>query len=507
METETTKTRPLPGPVTLVCAWFLLFGLTLLLYSPFLEAPYFTDDLLFYHPIPPPHLFDFFWMRSPFIAAYRPAEAMILTFIQMRFGLNTMPIHLVSMAAHASLCLMVWIAALRLAFRPFEALFACALMLVTQVGAPALLGNDTMSQATSAALGGAACLLLGFACRDSLENGARSLSKWLLISSALLYCASLFMKETSAGLIIVITLFLCLVAFQKEWSSDGAYFVLRSLIPYGILMCIYFAFRLHAGLRMPTSGLYRVTLGTNVFKNLAQFGLIAISPISSVTMALAIHDRRLILLGLIALSLVLVAITLFTGIRSVSGRKLSTLLLICTVAAVFPAFILQHISELYFYNAYPYFALLAALALGSLASRGLALRSVMVACSAMLLAGQVFATRQKASLMNNNGIAAARLLASISQYMQGLPEGSEIWLIGGESSGPKYSVFVLNGLDVLEIGESNIGPVLGRPDILVRFVSNESLLGLRPDIHRLILELRNGVLTPVGIPTQSSVPR
>ena len=499
METERTKLRPLPGPVKLVCAWFSLFGLTVLLYTPFLRAPYFADDLLFYHPSPPPHLFDFFWMRSPFIAAYRPGEALILTFIQMRFGLNTMPIHLVSMAAHASLCLMVWIAARRLEFRPFEALLASALMLVTQVGAPALLGNDTMSQATSAALGGWACLLLGVACLDCLESGTRSLFKWLLISSALLYCASLFMKETSAGLIIVIALLLCLVAFRTERNASGVYFVLRSLIPYGVLMCIYFAFRLHAGLRMPTSGLYRVTFGMNIFKNLAQFGILAISPISSVTMALALQDRRLALLGSIALSLVLVAVTLVAGIRAFSRRRLAALLAICTVAGIFPAFILQHVSELYFYNAYPYFALLAALAFGALANRGIAIRVAMLVCSAMLLAGQVFATRQKASLMNKNGNAAAGMLASLSQYMPGLPPSSEIWLIGGESSGPKYSVFVLNGLDVLEIGESNIGPVLGRPDVLVKFVSNDELRGLQPDSHRLVLELKNGALAPPKI--------
>jgi hypothetical protein len=479
--------------------WLLSFGLTLALYAPFLSVPYFGDDLLFYFSSPPPHLFEYFWLQGYASQAYRPGEAIILTLIQSRFGLNTLPIHLVSIAAHASVCSMVWAAAWRLGYGRLEALLACALMLVTQWGVLALLDNDTMSQAMSTALGTAACLLMAIACLDVMEQPGHELSRRYLAASALCYFASLLFKETSLGLILAITLFAGLVALRKTSHRERISFAFGGLTPYACLIAVYFFLRLNAGLHLSGGERYEVSLGMNAVKNLALFGLASLNPVSSVTQALAIQSGGVVVLGLSALALLLVAIAVLAGVWVSPRRKIAALLICCMLAALFPAILLQHVSELYLYNAWPYAALFIALSLGALAGRGGAAKALAAACSILLTGGQIFVDRQKAYLLDANGQSAAAMMTSITEFMQRLPSGGEVWLIRAKSEAPQYSEYVMNGLDVLE-SVSRIGPVYGRPDIKVKFVSRQALDGLQPDRQRLVLELRNGKLTEAMLP-------
>jgi hypothetical protein len=57
----------------------------------------------------------------------------------------------------------------------------------------------------------------------------------------------------------------------------------------------------------------------------------------------------------------------------------------------------------------------------------------------------------------------------------------------------------MSGIDVLEDGVGRIGPIYGRPDVKVKFVSKQDVEGLGPDAHRLVLELRDGVLTQAAL--------
>ena len=107
------------GIAAVAAGWLLCCALTVLIYLPWLSAPYYSDDFLFYFAPPPPHLYDFFRMPGASAQLYRPAESIILRIIQSRFGFHTVAIHLVAIAAHASLCSMVWLAATRLKFTPF----------------------------------------------------------------------------------------------------------------------------------------------------------------------------------------------------------------------------------------------------------------------------------------------------------------------------------------------------------------------------------------------------
>jgi hypothetical protein len=482
----------LPKPLTIAGVWFLLFGCTLALYTPFLGAPYFMDDLLFYFVPPPPHLYDYFSLPGSSSHLYRPGEAIILTLIQQHFGLSTLPLHLVSMAAHATLGATVWIAALGLGYRRFEAAMACILVMVTQVGAPALLGNDTMSQAVSTALGSLACLLVGI---GYLRNAGVSTGFWA--ASVLAYFASLFFKETALGLILIIALLTGLASLGKpDWPSRIR-FALWRLAPYGAAAIVYFICRLHAGMPLSGGGAYRISVGFNVIQNLAEFAWVSLNPVSSVVVFYAIQDSDAVVLTALGVILAFILILLFAGLWMSSRKKLAALLACCILAALFPAFLLQHVSELYVYNAAPYIALMFALLLGSLWNHRHLARACLIVVCALLFGAQVFATRQKASMMDANGKAAASMMEAIARSMKTLPQNSEILLAQDDVPTQQYSVYVLNGLSVLWIGESRIGPIYGRPDVNVRIVSKRYLRGIRPNPHLLILELVDGVLRPI----------
>lgn len=477
-------------------AWLLFFAATLALYWPFLNAPYFSDDFLFVFTAPPAHFYNFFFIPGPVGHAYRPVEAIILTWIQAHYGLNTIAIHLVSMAAHAALCCAIWVLAVRIGLSRIQTVLACCLMLVTQVGPGALLGNDSMSQAMSSALGDIGCVLLAIAYLDYAETPGRSLSWPCLTGAFAATFLSFFFKETALGLTVVAGLLTALIAARESGWQARIGFAVRRLVPYAVAVAIYFGLRIYAVPPLAEPGDHKVSLGMNAVKNLAEFGYAMATPISSVTTALTIRSGRLWEIALGGLPVLIVLVGVVAGLRAARRKWLVAILVCCVMASLFPALVLQHVSELYVYNAMPWVALLFGLGLGELWVRGPAARVAMAICTVTLFGGLLFADRQKSILMDANGRAAARLVSDIAHYVKQLPANGEIVLTEEAQARPKYSVYVLNGLDVLEFGDRKLGAICGRPDVKVTILPKA---GLRESVHnpaRLVLELKGHSLVP-----------
>ena len=149
-------------------------------------------------------------------------------------------------------------------------------------------------------------------------------------------------------------------------------------------------------------------------------------------------------------------------------------LLLCAACALVPAILLEHVSELYAYNAAPYFALLVGLAIASLWQK----RKQALAIGLGLAIGcHIFADRQKAALMYANGKAAERLLCPPSgNTSHQMPAGGEIILAESPVAEPRYSIYLLHGLDVLAIGCWRFGAIFGRPDVAVTLMPMEEAL-------------------------------
>lgn len=485
----------LPGRLALAAGWFAFFCLTALLYTPYLGAPYFSDDFLFFFTPHPAHLYQYFWMPGAASHLYRPAEAILLTLIQTHYGFNTLAIHLISMAAQATLCCAVWYAAARLGFSRTATIIAVLLMFATQTAAPAMLGNDCMSQAVSSALGALAVLFAALAYLNEREKSGRSLTL-LIAASVLAFFCGLFFKETGLGLAIAIALLAFLPAYQRGGWSAGTVSMIRRMIPYAILTGVYVALRMSSGRQLSGQGNYRIGLGFNVIKNLAQYALAILTPASSVTAAVASQERDYATLLLIGLGLLLVAGVAAIGIWR-TPRGLAALLLTCIGCAMFPAVVLQHASELYVYNAAPYAALLLGYAFATLWARTGVWRIAAVICVVLLAGAQLIAVRQKGSLMNGNGERAQALLGPLVQYIHQAPAGGDIVLTKDLNPLPEYSVYLLNGVNVLEFGCENLGAIFGRPDVRVHIEPKASLSSIAPHEPRMILELRDGSLKPL----------
>lgn len=468
-------------------AVWLIPVLAFVLYLPYLNAGYFSDDFLFFYNTPPPHLYRYFLNVGAVAHAYRPLEAIYLTLVQSHFGFQTWPIHVVAAGAHMIVCGLVIAAATRLGFSTAQTILAATLTLVTQVGPPAILGNDTLSQAMSSMLGVLSLYLFATACFDR-EIHRRTRISWMLYWVAVAcFMASLLFKETALGF----SLILCAIALAASPAPSRIGHATRLVLPFAIAGAIYMLARIHAGGQVAAQDDYKIGVGFNVIRNLALFAAGALSPVSSVSAAMAAQTRdNMILAGVVAGAL-LVTVTIAAGILMTSRKGVVAWLLGCSLAALFPAFVLQHVSELYFYNAVPFVALLFSLAVGTLWNRGLLARAGVAVCTFLLIGGQVFACLQKATLMKDNGRRAAAIIADLVPRIRSLPQGGRIILVQPPGKRLKYSVYVLEAFDVLEFGAGRMGSIFGRPDVLVSIAEAGTAL---PDSHTVMLTLDGGVL-------------
>lgn len=479
--------RRLPLPLW----WGLLFCASILLYWPGLRGGYFSDDLLFFFYSPPAHWWDYFATRGAAAQAYRPLEAIILSAVQHRFGFDTVPIHLLSLAAHAAMACALIAAARRLGLRTVEAVLACGFVLLAQVGAPAVLGNDTLSQSASAMLGSWSALLLSAACLERKKPGVLKVKlKWILWSVGL-YAASLFFKETALGYLMVALVLISGIALEERaWAGRLRSAVVLAL-PYAGVTLLYWLARLHAGGATTQSGSYRIHIGLNLARNLAQFGFAAFGPVSTVNaaVAMAVHSIPDLMFG--ALGWVLVVAVMAVGVWVSGQRALCVWLLVLAVACLFPAFLLTHVSELYLYNAIPFLALVFGIAFGSiwyLDTRG---KAAVLVCAALLMSGEIYADRQKAEMMLMNGERAGLIYSGLQPYLRGLPRDGEIVLVNPPARAPEYSVFLLKGFDVVDLGNLRIGPIFGRPDVRVELVDESQIAELPPRENRVLLGLNS----------------
>lgn len=469
--------------------WALLFAASIVLYWPGLREGYFSDDLLFFFNSPPAHLYDYFAVKGAAAHAYRPLEAIILTLIQQHFWFNTLPIHLCSLAGHAALVCAVLAAARRLALGTAQSLLACLFVLMAQVGAPAVLGNDCMSQVASTLFGSLSALFICFAWIDTKDARPLGASRKWIWRSLAMYTISLFFKETALGFLLVAALFIALMAYEETAWTDRFKRAVLLGIPYGAATLLYWLARLHAGGAVSQSGSYRIQVGLNVVRNVAEFALAAFGPFSTVDGAVAISMHRIPELALQLAGWAFVAGVIVAG-AYLSGRRLLCIgLAVLAVASLFPAYLLTHVSELYLYNAIPFLALLFGVSLGSLWEGKRLTRAAAVVCAGLFFAMQVYSDEQKAHLMAMNGKRAGVIMAEIQKYLPAMPPDSQIWLVNPPDRIPEYSVFLLKKFDVVDIGTLRIGPIFGRPDVRVEVVEEARAQGLARRRNRLLLGL------------------
>jgi hypothetical protein len=500
-----TARRTMANPRGFATFTCLSMTITFLILFPFLHAPYFGDDLeVFFALDPPSHLWEYFlhFQTGVMDHAYRPIEAVLLTLIQQHFWLNTVPIHLISIAAHACLCGMTAFLGFRLGMKCREVVLAALLVTISPEMATTLLGNDCMSQALSGMFS-LLSIVLAYEAYERRDTHAAPLVIGLWLLGALAYALSIFSKETGLGNIVGIALIAALMSRRQAGLRKVIYSITKLLSPYVVAALLYFAARQHAGIPLRArEPVYQIHFGSNMIANVVVFVIGALSPVSSLRTSVAsqTHDRPTLLLfgGLLLLTM----LTLAAGVYLSKRKTLYLFLLILALAALFPAIALVHVSELYLYSAVPYFALLAAAAFADIWKYTRAMRILAAASMAIMLLGLIDGNYQKARCMDASGKDSTMMMMAIGYYARTLPADGTIVLLDHKHNRPSYSIYLSDQeLENLEIGQFNVAQfytrLMGRPDVSVSICKD--WLGCVPVQlpNEAVLQMRNGQLSQV----------
>lgn len=460
--------------LALAAAGFALYGHSL-------HGPHYGDDLAFVFNAPSAHTLASFFERDA-ETFFRPLDYAFQAFVQVHLGRATWPLHLVGLALHVLLAAVVFRAALDLRMTRLQAALAASFVMVAQAAPGAVAGNDTLSQVGSAFFGALAVWLLYLA----LFRERRHAAVLYALSLAGLALA-LLSKETGAPFAVIMLGLLGLRALAGSPPRAAALraAALRAL-PLVLLLAGYLLLRAYASRAEVAFGeeRYMFSIGPNIAVNLAQFGLSALLPAPSVAVFEALHGGRFLLLGALLLAVLAAAVAVGVGLWRAGRPLLTALLGGCAVLALFPTVLLNHVSELYLYNALPFIALLVGLGLGALleAARAGAVRAVLLLAVAAFYGGHAYGAWTKADLMRENGERAAWIISEITPCIEHAPPGARIDLVNSPEARLTYSVYLLPEFNVLRLAEGSVARLAGRPDVTLLITDPSGVFN--PDLVR-----------------------
>ncbi|MBI2297534.1 MAG: hypothetical protein HYU66_01050 [Armatimonadetes bacterium] len=506
----------------------LLAVLALLVFSRGVAGQRYGDDLGFIADQPAWAVYGYFAHANPNHGWYRPLEATGYALVQLGFGLATVPLHLMLLALHVVLAWRVFRFTDALAGRA-AAWWAAAWFTVVQTNAIAVGSCDTFSQVAGT--------LCGWLAMEALYR-ARSDDRRAAWAGVAWFAVALLCKETSAGFLPAGLLLLAWPAqcpsgrpplppgegwgegVEGECCSSGdppsepdghppphaCADPHPSPLPGGegagtgrrartalALLAVFAAYYLVRSRVIPyrpgfgDEG-YDFHFGLNLLRNPLLLGGAAASPCSTASLARMAHegDRA----GLApAASGALVLLTLVAaGCRQTRRARLAAALLLLALTALSPVLLLNHVSELYIYNALPAAVVVVGMGLaGATAGRRWA-----VAVSLALLLAHAAGTVSKLGLMVDNGARATALLAELEGPARQVPPGGRLLLVELAQGEPKYSVYLLPGAEVLRHGLMRLPQMVGRHDFEARLTDAGDPILHPPRAGDVVVRLAHG---------------
>jgi hypothetical protein len=460
--------------------WLIPLGVIgLVIYYPGFIIQYYGDDYM--------HAFDYLTRNvlyfatheNPYTFWYRPFQGGVMVAIQNYFGVNPAPVHLTALILHVLLSWIVYWAMIRFGFSRLQAILASLFILFSQANSHAVLSNDCLSQVFGGFWGYLGLIWLGLALPRLEEHHrptALRLNLFLYSLSVLAFLLALASKESSTSFFIIIMMLISWDCLRSDYRHKLVTLAVR-VLPYLVVAAVYFAQRSFVIDNPPAfgSGKYNFRLGLNVAQNLAQFGFSALVSASSVSVFTSLAQGRLVFLaGAIGGTLLLMG-AVARGIWISGQRARAGLMALFAVIAMFPMAGLNHVSELYTYNAMPFISVLVGLGLGSLigASKSRASRILLWVLFAVLLISNAGAIREKAQLMRQNGERSAVLMQQIVPYIRTLPPHGELLLVNPPQDIIEYSVYHIRGFNIFRDARHRIKLEASREDIRVRIINFE----------------------------------
>ena len=157
-----------------------------------------------------------------------------------------------------------------------------------------------------------------------------------------------------------------------------------------------------------------------------------------------------------------------------------------------PLAFLRHVSELYVYTAMPPIALLFGYGVSNFFTifrNERITRLGILVFSVLLFGSHGYAVHTKAGLCIANGQRATILIQEIGPYVAQVPPGGALILLNPKTSAIEYSVFLLEGFNVLHYGETILRQIGHRNDIQVRIANEHETRSFVPPVGSLVLTL------------------
>jgi len=436
--------------------WGLGFAaLALALLYPVLDGAFFADDWELYLARPASHIARAFLEVRPY-ETYRPLQLLLVATSQALVGYTTLPVHLLNLALHAGLALLVLRSLLSLGAPRLGAVLGGLYVSVSQLAASAVGGNDTISLTLSTLAGSSALLLLRpFAPQRAARPGL----------AALAFAVALFSKESSLGYLPL----LALLAWRHgSGRAGGARKAALWSACFAAVALMYLALRACAGGAVPDLATgQQARLGANIPMNAALLGFAALVPLSTTRIFVGLSEHRWLwpLAGVLSW-LALVAF-LTRGMARAERPWLVAGFALASAVLLTPVLVLTHVSELYAYGVLPFTALLFGWSTGSLLSRssGALERIGAMTFATLVLSANAWAARQDALGMARSGALAGALMPQVLERVRTLPPGGVAVLVDPPPRIPNYSVYQSSGFRGVLLSPRQILEMTGRADV------------------------------------------
>jgi len=458
----------------------------LLLYVGGISAPYFSDDFTVFFPPGTINPFALFVMKNPYEpTVYRPLEVFFNATVQIFFGESTFPIHLAHIALHITIACLIHKALIRLTMDKVAAGIGGTLFLAAQSAVSVVARNCTMAQQLSALF----CLLFSYVLAFSEKKRKR-------LTLCALFALALISKETSISL-LASAAFLHFLLAKKPGRVIAA---AKECVPYALLTAAYLCGRLALGLEIVgTTGRQMFGLGLNVVRNI---GLLLFSTVNQtsapeVFKAFVLRDYAL-LGGAFAVAALLLA-AIYVGFRK--QKKIRWALTLATLMGIsyFPVALMDHVSEVYVYNALAFFCMLAGIGVGALFKRGKALRALGLATTLIVLTVNVLSLRQGLGLIVHNAQTAQSLIEQIRDTAADSPPGATVHLIDTDHKTLRYaySLYYMTEASTLQYGwKKSFLYFLRRDDVHFAYRTEADVAYIKRQDGDLLLTVQNGRVVP-----------
>ncbi len=437
------------------------------IYHHALRIPYFGDDFQWYFPHPAAMLFGNFLHHAPDNEWYRPLQSTVLSAIQLLWGSDTLPIRIWQLLLQFAAALIIYRALRYWKISAPSAIVAALYFSVMQAATFAVICNDTMSQMMGS-LFGILTLWILYRGMERVRLGERFPS-WRIIISVITFFLALASKETSAGLCLGVFALLWFMEPSKESFARRLGGVSTRIVPFILIGVLYVIMRTTAGSVMPSYGgesVYQIHLGLNIFKNLALFIFQGVLPFSSAAVMHTIYDRNIGSLAIMLLVTCLLGVAWFYGIWKSPKRRLALYVLGMAVFSVIPAIFLNHVSEVYLYNALPYLAVTFGIAVDYFWE--LAPKASKISFALLLVV--VFVTNaigaiQKTAALAEESDRAQVLMAQMYPIISKLPQDGRLYLVNPVAHAFDYSVFAMKGFEPVMYADPWVLRHTQRPDV------------------------------------------